>query len=72
VKDDGASTQAAMNRNWALVRILLGLTQVMGATIALAFLVQTGASGSTMIATGATAFFVVLSRLLFSKSDRKD
>jgi hypothetical protein len=61
-----------MNRKWAAVRVGLGLAQVMGATITLVFLLQTGASGPTMIATGATLFFVVLSRLLFSKSDRKE
>jgi hypothetical protein len=72
VKDDGIRMWAEMNGKRAVVRIALGLVQVMGATIALVFLVQTGASGSTMVATGATAFFVGFTRLLFSKYDRKD
>ena len=50
----------------------LGLAQVMGATIAVVFLIQTGMSSPTIVATGVTLFFVVLSRLLFSKSDRKE
>jgi len=54
----------------ALVRIGLGLAQVMGATVALYFLLATGTSDLTMWATMATLFFVVLSRLIFARLDR--
>ena len=63
---------AEMSRTLAVVRILLGIAQVMGATAALAVLVQTGASGLTAVATVVTLLFTCLSRLLFSGADRKD
>jgi hypothetical protein len=56
---------AEMNRTWAVVRIVLGIVQVMGATVALVFLLQTGASGLTIAATDVTLCFTCLSRLLF-------
>ncbi len=53
-------------------RIALGTAQVMAATITLVFLVQTGASSPTVVAMTITFLLVVVSRLLFSRADRKD
>ncbi len=44
----------------------------MAATITLVFLVQTGASSPTVVAMTITFLLVVVSRLLFSRADRKD
>lgn len=61
-----------MGRMWAVVRIGLGLAQVMGATVILYALVQTGISALTIGATVVTLGFIVLSKLLFGRQDRKD
>jgi hypothetical protein len=61
-----------MGRAWAVLRIGLGLAQVIGATITLVLLVQTGMTTPTIVATVVTLLFVTLSRLLFAGPDRKD
>jgi hypothetical protein len=50
---------------WAVIRIALGLAQVMAATGSLVFLLQTGMSALAVTATFATVLFVVASKLLF-------
>lgn len=59
------------SRPLGLLRVLLGLAQVMGATIALHLLLTTGLTGPTLWATAGTLFFVVPSRLIFAPPDRK-
>jgi hypothetical protein len=49
----------------------LGLAQIIGATITIVFLVQTGVSGPTVVATVVTLCFIALSKLLFAGLDRK-
>jgi hypothetical protein len=61
-----------MSRKWALVRVGMGIAQVMGATATLVFMAQTGMSQLTVAGVVATLLLVVLSRLLFSRKDRKD
>ncbi len=58
------------NRALGLLRIGLGLAQVMGATATLYFLLMTGLSDLTLWATTATLFFLVLSRVMFAGRDR--
>jgi hypothetical protein len=55
----------AREKRWALVRIALGLAQVMAATATAYLLVVTGVSTLTVWAIGGTALLVVLSKLLF-------
>jgi hypothetical protein len=57
------------NRPLGLLRVGLGLAQVMAATTALYFLLATGVSDLTVRATTATTFFVILSRLIFAGRD---
>ena len=60
------SQQAGLSqRRWALVRLGLGLAQIIGATMTLYFLVQTGESGPTFWSAGITACFTLTSRALF-------
>jgi hypothetical protein len=59
------------NRPLGLLRVGLGLAQVMGATITFLLLLATGLSDLTMWATTATVFFLILSRVIFAKRDRK-
>lgn len=58
-----------MSHTWAIVRIGLGLAQVMGATITLYLLLTAGLSDLTLWATVATLFFVVLSKVVVAKQD---
>jgi len=60
------------NRPLALLRVGLGLAQVMGATITLSLLLMTGISALTMGGTAVTLVFSLLSRFIFAKVDRKD
>ena len=60
------------NRPLALLRVGLGLAQVMGATTTLYLLLTTGISDLTVWATAVTLCFTILSRLIFAKLDRKD
>lgn len=60
---------AEMDKRMAVLRIGLGLAQIMGATVAVYLLMQTGASNLTIVATIVTLLLVMLSRLLFGKRD---
>ena len=60
-----------MSRTWAVLRVGLGLAQIMGATAAFYFLLTTGVKDLTLWATAVTLFFMVLSRLIFARLDRK-
>lgn len=53
-----------MNRTWAVLRIGMGLAQIMGATVALYFLLATGTTEMTLWATAVTIFFLVVSRVV--------
>jgi hypothetical protein len=55
----------AGEKRWALVRIALGLAQVMAATATAYLLVVTGVSPLTVWAAAGTVLLVVLSKLLF-------
>lgn len=57
---------------WAMVRLILGLAQIMGATATLYFLLQTGRSNFTWWAAAVTLGVIVLSRLLFTVVSRKE
>ncbi len=61
-----------MSRMWAVVRIGLGLAQVMGVTNAVYFLLTTGMTDLTLWATAVTLILMVMSRLIFAKLDRKE
>ncbi len=52
-------------RRWAVVRILLGTAQVMGATMSAYLLLQTGTNAWSLGAVAVTGLLVVLSKLLF-------
>ncbi len=58
-------------RPLGLLRMGLGLAQVMGATVAFYLLLTTGMTNLTVWATTATLFFLILSRMIFSRRDRK-
>lgn len=53
----------------AVFRMVLGTAQVMGATITLVFLVETGASVLTYTAAGTTLGLVIASRVIFKKRE---
>ena len=54
---------------WGVVRIVLGLAQVIGATASAYVLVQTGLSTLTLVAVVITGLLVVVSNLLFRDPD---
>jgi hypothetical protein len=60
------------NRPLALLRVGLGLAQVMGATITLYLLLMSGVSALTMAGTAVTLVLSLLSRLIFAKLDHQD
>jgi hypothetical protein len=53
---------------WAVVRIVLGQAQIIGATVSLYCLIATGANALTMWAVSVTGLLVVASKLLFRDS----
>jgi hypothetical protein len=53
---------------WAVVRIALGLAQIMAATVTFVLLVQTGVNEWSMGLTAATGLLVLLSKWLFRDS----
>jgi hypothetical protein len=59
-----------MDRRLAVLRIVLGLGQVVGVTAALCSLIQTGMSGLTVVATLVTLLPAVVSKLLFGRKKR--
>jgi hypothetical protein len=56
---------SASERRWAVVRIVLGLGQVMAATATLCFLLLTGASVLTTIGVAVAGSLFCLSKWLF-------
>lgn len=55
---------------WAIVRLILGQVQVVGATAGLVLLFETGLSAATLGIFAVTTLATVVSKLLFRKSDR--
>lgn len=53
---------------WAIVRLILGVIQIVGATAGLVFLIGTGASRITFAVAAVTGLFTVLSRILFRRT----
>lgn len=56
---------SSIERKWAVVRIVLGQAQTVGAVVSLVLLVTTGMSSGTAYAVAATCGFLVTSLLLF-------
>ena len=54
---------------WAVVRLILGVIQIVGAASGFVFLIRTGASRITFGVVAVTGLFTVLSRILFRRSD---
>ncbi len=52
---------------WAIVRLILGFIQIVGATAGVIFLIGTGASRATFVTVLATGFVTLVSRLLFRR-----
>ena len=63
--DPPGEQPTAREKAWAVVRIVLGLAQVMGATVSVYCLIQTGTSTLTVVSVAITGLLVVLSKLLF-------
>ncbi len=61
LRDSAGATKAS----WVLVRLVLGLAQMVGAVTALIFLAQTGLSSWTLSATIVTGALTTISVLLF-------
>jgi hypothetical protein len=62
----------ASERTWALVRLLLGCSQIAGATIAFLLLARTGVTALSLAVVVATCTFTTISVLLFGgRKDRK-
>lgn len=59
---------AASERRWAIVRIILGTSQVMAATVSAYLLLRTGANEWSVGALVVTALLVALSKWLFRGS----
>ena len=63
--DDGSPT--IRERAWAIVRIILGLGQMMGAVVSVYFLIETGVNALSLGAVAGTCVLTVTSRLLFGR-----
>jgi hypothetical protein len=69
--DDGSPT--IRERAWAVVRIILGLGQMIGAIVSVYFLIETGVNAMSLGAVTVTCMLTVTSRLLFRrKIDSKE
>ena len=55
---------AHKERQWVMIRLVLGITQIIGATISLVLLIRTGVSKLSIGACVVTTFFTIMSRLL--------
>lgn len=65
-RTDAQPEPAGRSRHrWATARRLLGLAQILGATLTLGFMVQTGESALTFSSAGITASFTLTSLVLF-------
>jgi hypothetical protein len=62
--DRGAVTQTT--RVVVVVRLAFGTLQVMGATMGLTFLLETGVSALTVVTIALTGLITLISRILFS------
>jgi hypothetical protein len=58
-------------RRWAVVRIVLGQAQMIGAVVSLVCLLQTGMSALTSGAISITVACLVVSLVLFRKRDQE-
>jgi hypothetical protein len=58
-------TAPSTERKWAVVRIILGQAQIIGAVVSLVLLVTTGMSNGTAYTVAATCALLVTSLLLF-------
>ena len=54
---------------WAIVRLILGVIQIAGATAGVVFLIGTGASRATFAVVSVTGLFTLLSRILFRRHE---
>jgi hypothetical protein len=63
-----AEKPGGREKGWAVVRVGLGLAQVMAATVTLVLLVQTGANEWSLGAVTLTGLLVLLSKCLFRGS----
>lgn len=59
------TSATARTRKWAIVRLIFGQAQVIGATMTLVFVIQAGTSGVTIWAAVLTAMVTLTSLLLF-------
>ncbi|ODU25211.1 MAG: hypothetical protein ABS95_00325 [Verrucomicrobia bacterium SCN 57-15] len=64
-RNSRSTSASAKTRKWAIVRLILGQAQVIGATATLVFLIQTGESALTIWAAIVTAVLTLSSLLLF-------
>jgi membrane protein YdbS with pleckstrin-like domain len=58
------------DRQWAIVRMILGLAQVMGAAGSLGLLLATGMNRWSLAAAAATCLFTIVSVFLFGDRTR--
>jgi hypothetical protein len=56
---------APREKAWATVRVVLGVAQVMAATITLVLLLSFGTAWPTLVAAGVAGLLVLTSKLLF-------
>lgn len=54
-----------LKRRWALVRLLLGMAQILGAAFSLGLLITTGLTAASLLAVVLTGICTTLSVLLF-------
>ena len=55
---------------WAIVRLILGQVQMVGATVGFFLLVTTGVNAAVLGVVAVTTLATIVSKLLFRKSDR--
>lgn len=60
-------SQRMKERRWATVRLALGVTQMVGATVALVLLVQSGVSRASLTAVVLASSATALSVMLFGR-----
>lgn len=72
VPDESLPDQAAVahTKAWAVVRLIFGTLQTMGATAGFILLVRTGISKETVWVIGMTLGVTLLSRFTFRQADR--
>jgi len=61
---------SARIRRLAFVRIVLGAGQIMGATVSVILLLQTGVNGLSLSATAITGVLMLASKLLFRRQTK--